>query len=177
MSAIDKMPGQFEQGGYKFTRLKQSDLKLVRFWLSEPHMPDWWSPPEEEIAVMEKDMEADKTNVARYIVSHQGREFAFIQVYDPAGDPEFWGENPQEEGTYGTDQFIGDPSMIGFGHGTKFIKAFIASLKNIDGITRMIVDPHPDNAPALKCYEQVGFRKESDITTPDGPAVLMAMTL
>ncbi len=171
---ISNFPAQFEQGGYHFAKLTENDLKLLRFWLSEPHITDWWTPPEEEIAAIEEDIKADRANVARYIVSHQGREFAYIQAYDPAED-EFWAENPQEAGTIGLDQFIGDPSMIGFGHGTNFIKGFIAGIKNTDGVEKIIVDPAPDNAPAIKCYSQAGFRKEADIETPDGPAILMSM--
>ena len=173
---IANLPKQFEQNGYRFTRLTQGDLKLLRFWLTEPHIADWWTPPEEEIAVIESDISSDRINVARYIVSHQGREFGFIQIYDLAED-EFWQENLQEEGTFGLQQFIGDPSMIGFGHGTNFIKAFIAGIKGVDGIKKIIVDPAPNNAPAIKCFSQVGFRKEDDIKTPDGPAVLMGIRL
>lgn len=171
---ILNFPKQFEQSGYHFSRLEEKDLKLLRFWLSEPHIVDWWTPPEEELAAIEEDFKADRKNVARYIVSHQGREFAYIQAYDPSGD-RFWAENPQGVGTIGLHQFIGDPSMIGFGHGTNFIKGFVAGIKGTEGISKIIVDPAPDNAPAIKCYQQVGFRKEADITTPDGPATLMSM--
>ncbi len=168
------MPDTFDEGGYHFQKLRQGDLRLIRYWLMEPHVADWWTPSDEDIRVMEQEMRDPRANVTRYIVSHGARDFAYIQVYDPAGDA-FWENNPQGEGTFGIDQFIGDAQMIGFGHGTNFIKAFVAALRRQPEIKRLIVDPAPDNVPAIRCYAQVGFKKEKDITTPDGPAVLMAI--
>lgn len=172
---LSGMPDAFDQNGYHFQKLRQGDLRLVRYWLMEPHVADWWTPAEEDIIVMEKEMRDPRANVTRYIVAHGARDFAYIQVYDPAGD-EFWADNPQSPGTYGIDQFIGDSQMIGFGHGTNFLKAFVAVLKQQDDVKRIIVDPAPDNIPAIRCYGQVGFKKEKDIVTPDGPAVLMAIS-
>ena len=174
MTVINSLPEQFEESGYRFSMVSAKDLRLLRFWLSEPHIVDWWTPPEEDMTAMEQDIDADKDCVRRYIVSFNGREFGFIQIYDPQ-KVSFWSENPQTPGTFGIDQFIGDPAMIGFGHGTNFIKAFVQHLRSIEGIRRLIVDPHPDNSPAIKCYQQVGFKKDSDISTPDGPAALMSI--
>lgn len=172
---LSSMPEQFEHNGYHFQKMRQSDLRQMKFWLQEPHIADWWTPDPEEIAVMEKEMRDPRANVLRYFVSQGGREFAYIQVYDPSGD-EFWNDNPQPEGTYGIDQFIGDSQMIGFGHGTNFIKAFVAELKQQPDVKRIIADPSPDNVPAIRCFSQVGFRKEKEIVTPDGPALLMSIS-
>lgn len=169
------MKDSFDQNGYHFQKLRQSDLRVLRYWFAEPHVADWWTPGEAEINVMEQEMRDPRANVMRYIVSHGARDFAYIQVYNPADD-EFWADHPQSEGTFGIDQFIGDPQMIGFGHGTNFIKAFVAALKAQPEVKRIIVDPAPDNHPALRCYAQVGFRKERDIVTPDGPSVLMVIS-
>lgn len=172
---LPDLPDTFEQNGYAFQKVRQGDIRLIRYWLMEPHVADWWTPAEEEIAIMEKEMRDPRPNVIRYIVSHKGRDFGYIQVYDPAGDPDFWEGNTQSPGTYGLDQFIGDPQMIGFGHGTNFIKAFITELKKQAPVERIIVDPEVDNAPAIKCYAQVGFRKEKEITLPTGRVLLMSM--
>lgn len=173
---LPDMPESFDQGGYHFQKLRQSDLRVVRYWLMEPHVVDWWTPPTEEIAIMENEKRDPRANVLRYVVSHNGREFAFIQIYDVAGEGEFWADNPQGPGAYGIEQFIGDAQMIGFGHGTNFIKGFVAQLREQKEIHRIIVDPAPDNVPAIRCFSQVGFRKEKEIVTPNGPALLMAIT-
>lgn len=169
------MPELFDQNGYHFQKLRQGDLRLIRYWLMEPHVADWWTPAEEDISIMEKEMRDPRANVMRYVVSQGGRDFAYIQVYNPVGD-EFWVDNPQVAGTYGIDQFIGDPQMIGFGHGTNFIKAFVAQLRQQPEVKRVIVDPAPDNVPAIRCYSQVGFKKEKEIVTPDGPSLLMSLS-
>ena len=166
----------FKHGGYEFTKVTPADMKQIRAWMNEPHIIDWWTPEDQEMTVMEQ-AEAADSNVVRYMVSYGGRPFAYIQCYDPALDNEYWGDNPQAPGTFGLDQFIGEAEMIGFGHGTNFIKAFVVELKKQPGVKRIIVDPAPDNGPAIRCYSQVGFRKEKTITTPDGPALLMTMTV
>ena len=173
--ALTTLPDSFSHDGYDFHRLGEKDIKLLKGWLAEPHMSDWWSPSEDEMAGIENNPDQSGSRVARYIVSHGGRPFAYIQCYDPAQDDTRWDDHPQEAGTYGIDQFIGDAQMIGFGHGTNFIKAFITELKTHDFIKRLIVAPSPDNAPAIRCYNQAGFRKEEEIERPDETVLLMSL--
>jgi RimJ/RimL family protein N-acetyltransferase len=40
-------------------------------------------------------------------------------------------------------------------------------------VTRIQVDPKPDNPRAIRCYEKAGFRAVREIDTPDGRALLM----
>lgn len=168
-------PASFSHNGYEFKSVVPGDVAQIRAWLREPHIVDWWTPNSAALAMLEKG-QMGETNTLCFIVSFQGRPFGYIQCYDPAADTEFWGDNPQSAGTYGIDQFIGDVEMIGFGHGTNFIKAFVAEMKKHPDIKRIIVDPAPDNAPAIRCYSQVGFRREKAITTPDGAALLMVIS-
>jgi aminoglycoside 6'-N-acetyltransferase len=41
------------------------------------------------------------------------------------------------------------------------------------GTPRVITDPEPGNARAIRAYEKAGFRKERLVDTPNGPALLM----
>ncbi len=41
------------------------------------------------------------------------------------------------------------------------------------GIPRIVTDPDPDNARAVRAYDKAGFRSEHVVDTPDGPALLM----
>ena len=75
-------------------------------------------------------------------------------------------------GTRGIDQFIGEPDMTGRGHGSSFIRAFIVALIRA-GTPRVLTDPHPANARAIRAYEKAGFRKDRMVDTPDGRALLM----
>ena len=54
------------------------------------------------------------------------RPFAYLQCYNLSA----WnvGFGPQPAGTRGLDQFIGEPDMLGRGHGSAFIRAFAERL-------------------------------------------------
>ncbi len=173
--ALKDLPRQSKKDGYEFTAMTSKDLKLLEAWRNEPHVATWWTPSREDMEDLRTDLASASPAVGRYLVSYQGRPFAYIQCYDPATDPYFWSENPQPEGTRGIDQFIGDSEMIGFGHGAKFLKAFVQVLFEDNEVRRIIVDPSPENAPAIRSYQQAGFRREKTIVTPEGPAVLMVL--
>ncbi len=90
-------------------------------------------------------------------------------------DPVAWADNgfgAQPRGTRGIDQFIGEPDMIGRGHGSAFIRVFIDGLLEA-GTPRIVTDPDPQNARAISAYENAGFHKERLVDTPDGRAILM----
>jgi aminoglycoside 6'-N-acetyltransferase len=82
------------------------------------------------------------------------------------------GLGPQPEGTRGLDQFIGEASMLGSGHGSAFVRAFTDRLL-ANGTPRVVIDPDPANAQAIRSYEKAGFRRERNVETPDGAALLM----
>ena len=72
----------------------------------------------------------------------------------------------------GIDQFIGEADMLGRGHGSAFIRAFADDLL-ASGTPRVVTDPDPDNARAVRAYEKAGFQRDRIVETPDGPALLM----
>ena len=62
--------------------------------------------------------------------------------------------------------------MIGRGHGSRFIRAFVDGLLQT-GVPCVVTDPDPINARAVRAYEKAGFQRERIIDTPDGRALLM----
>jgi aminoglycoside 6'-N-acetyltransferase len=82
------------------------------------------------------------------------------------------GFGPQPEGTRGLDQFIGEADMIGRGHGSAFVRVF-ANRMLTSGTPRVVTDPDPVNARAVRAYEKAGFRRDRLVETPDGAALLM----
>ena len=55
----------------------------------------------------------------------------------------------------------------------RLIRQFVeARLRS--GIPRIVTDPDPGNARAVRAYEKAGFARLRRIDTPDGPALLMA---
>jgi aminoglycoside 6'-N-acetyltransferase len=62
--------------------------------------------------------------------------------------------------------------MIGHGHGSAFIRDFTDGLLTA-GTPRVLTDPDPANARAIRAYEKAGFRSDGVVDTPDGLSLLM----
>ena len=61
------------------------------------------------------------------------------------------------------------------GLGTAMVRQFTVRLMEDPAVTEIRVDPSPDNGRAIRCYEKAGFRPDGEITTPDGPALMMVL--
>ena len=108
--------------------------------------------------------------MAQFIVATEMHPFAYLQCYNiSAWDSGF---GPQPAGTRGLDQFIGEQDMLNRGHGSAFLRDFADRLL-ADGTPRVVTDPDPANARAIRAYEKAGFNKDRLVDTPDGVALLM----
>ena len=99
------------QNRYDFRNVTLSDLRLLREWRAEPNVMRWWGTG---VDITTEKLRDDR--VARWIVSIDGRPFAYMQDYTVHG----WDDHPFfdfPEGSRGIDQYIGVPEMIGRGHG------------------------------------------------------------
>jgi len=154
---------------YAFRDMTAEDLPMVRRWLAAPHVREWWGDPVEQFALVSGDLREPAMD--QYIVSSDGRAFAYLQCYDLTAWNSGFGEQPK--GTRGIDQFIGEADMVERGHGSAMIRAFVDErLKR--GAPRIVTDPDPKNLRALRAYEKAGFMRVGMVDTPDGPAMLMA---
>jgi aminoglycoside 6'-N-acetyltransferase len=153
---------------YAFRLMTTADLPLIQRWLAEPHVREWWGDPEEQYTLVSGDL--DEPAMDQYVVSTDGTDFGYIQCYDLTAWNSGFGTQP--EGTRGIDQFIGEPGMIGRGHGSAFIRAFVDE-RLAAGAPRMVTDPDPTNPRAVRAYEKAGFVKAHMVDTSDGPALLM----
>jgi len=156
-------------GRYQFRAMTAADLPLVLNWLKQPHVVQWWGDTHEQFALVSGDLEVEAMD--QFIVAVDDRPFAYIQCYDP----EVWPDNglgAHPKGTRGIDQFIGEADMVDRGHGSSFIRAFIAQVL-ASGAPRVITDPDPDNKRAVRAYEKAGFAPAHLVDTPDGTALLM----
>jgi aminoglycoside 6'-N-acetyltransferase len=154
---------------YQFHPLSNADLPLVRRWLAAPHVAQWWGNAAGQFALVSEDLEHPAMD--QFLVASEERPFAYLQCYDPAAWPDN-GFGAQPQGTRGIDQFIGEPDMIERGHGSAFIRAFVGNLLS-RGAPRVVTDPDPANARAIRAYEKAGFSKSHLVETPDGRALLM----
>jgi aminoglycoside 6'-N-acetyltransferase len=156
-------------GAYAFQLMSADDLPDVRRWLATRHVSQWWGQPDEQFALVSEDL--DHPSINQFIVAIDDRPFAYLQCYDPSAWPNH-GFGTLPHGTRGIDQFIGEQDMIGRGHGSALIRAFVDGLLK-SGTPRVLTDPAPGNKRAIRAYEKAGFRKDRLVDTPDGRALLM----
>ncbi len=107
-----------------------------------------------------------------WIAETKARPFAFIQDYDVrAWSPHHFDYLPA--GSRGMDVYIGEPEMLGLGHGSRFVRQHVDHLFSL-GAPAVGIDPHPDNAAARRAFEKAGFTVASGpLDTRWSRAILM----
>src|SRR5258708_26326061 len=133
---------------YVFRPMSETDLPLVKRWLGEPHVMQWWGDTYEQFDIVSGDLEVEAMD--QFIVATDDRPFGYLQCYNPAVWPDNSLARPPQ-GTRGIDQFIGEQDMVDRGHGSAFIRRFIDQLL-AGGTSRVITDPDPSHARALRAY-------------------------
>jgi aminoglycoside 6'-N-acetyltransferase len=141
---------------------------MLASWRQQPHVREWWGSPEAEDAA---ETLADG-RVTMWVVEREGRPFAYAQDYSPHD----WNPHPFRHlppGSRGIDQYIGDPTLIGRGLGSAFVRQHVARLFAA-GAPVVGTDPHPDNARAIAAYRKAGFEiTAGPLDTRWGRALLM----
>lgn len=153
---------------YLIRRAIPADLPRLAHWRSLPHVRRWWGGPEIE---PEAEKLADP-RIRAWIAEQAGRPFAFLQDYLVAD----WRPHPFDHlptGACGLDLYIGELDMLGQGHGSALLRQHVEDLFS-HGAPAAGIDPHPDNAPAIRAFEKAGFKVTSaPVETRWGRAVLM----
>lgn len=154
---------------YAFRSATRADLSMLRTWLETPEVVRWWGDPAEQYALLDEDL--SEPLMTMLIVTLDGRPFAYAQHYDV-------GSWPQDQfadlppGARAIDTFIGDPAMIGGGHGAAFLRALAGQI-TADGAPLVAIDPAAANIRARNAYRSSGFKEHEVISTEDGDVVLM----
>lgn len=156
---------------YSFRRMTPVDLPMVNNWLTTPDVQKWWIDADGNPTGAFGEEELEAPNVSMSLVLYQDRPFAFIQSYDPhAWTDHHFASLPV--GSRGIDQFIGEPQMIGHGHGTELIRIYVETLF-LAGAPAVGADPHPINGRAVRAYERAGFQRGPETTTEWGRSIAM----
>lgn len=136
---------------YRFRPVLRTDEALVARWREEPEVRRWWGDPTVEPVLAN----LDDPRIAPWIVELDGHPFAYAQDYDVHG----WENHPfahLPSGARGIDQYIGEPDLLGRGHGSAFVRQHAETLL-AQGVPAIGTDPHPDNLRAIRAYEKAGF--------------------
>jgi aminoglycoside 6'-N-acetyltransferase len=156
---------------YDFRAVTKDDLSMIGAWIAAPHAAAWWGDPEQEIAEIREHI--DSVSVEPMIVELDGKPIAYLQSYDPHLED----DHPYQDqpfGTIGLDLTIGEPELVGIGHGSALLRQFVAQLF-AEGAPRVIIDPDPANTRAIRAYEKAGFRAFDTRSTIYGAALMMAI--
>jgi aminoglycoside 6'-N-acetyltransferase len=145
---------------------------MLRRWLGTPEVVRWWGDPSHEYALIEGDL--NEPLMTMCIVSYHGRPFAYAQHYAVESWPQqHFAHLPS--GTRSIDAFIGEPDMLGIGHGSAFLRILARALR-ANGAPAVVIDPDVDNVRARRAYAKAGFAGDDVVETSEGPAVLMQFT-
>ena len=155
---------------YRFRALTSADLPLLREWLLCGHVREWWGDPASGLAAIAAHI-VDPA-IDPFMIECDGAPIGYIQSWDPHAEADHPCRD-QPLGTRGIDQFIGEPKLIGQGHGAAFIRLFVENLFKV-GAPRVITDPNPRNARAIRAYAKAGFKEIDRRITISGEALLMA---
>jgi aminoglycoside 6'-N-acetyltransferase len=113
----------------------------------------------------------DEPRMIMWIVSFEGRTFAYAQDYAVHVWPQpHFAHLPS--GSRAIDSFIGEPDMIGRGHGRAYLKLLAERLR-VEGAPVVAIDPDVDNIRARRAYEKAGFRGDAVVESGEGPAIMM----
>ncbi|WP_091674714.1 GNAT family N-acetyltransferase [Amycolatopsis marina] len=69
-----------------------------------------------------------------------------------------WGSEEEPDYRHASVDIFVDPALHGRGVGTDAVRTLVRHLLTDHGYHRLTIDPAADNAPAIRCYEKVGFR-------------------
>jgi len=162
---------------FSFRPLTPADLPLLHEWLNRAHVAEWWDEPRDLEHVLQTfGADLGSPMIRMFLACLGAAPVGYIQVYRVMGaDPEWWTEET-DPGARGIDQFLANGEQLGQGLGSSMVRQFVATLFADPEVTQVQTDPSPRNGRAIRAYEKAGFRRVSEVTTPDGPALLMRVS-
>jgi aminoglycoside 6'-N-acetyltransferase len=154
---------------YRFRRFTRADLALAAQWLATPEVARWWGDPAAQLALIAQDLA--EPSLRQWIVEHRGRPFAYAQAYAAGAWPQPHLRHLPAAARM-IDAFIGEPGMLGRGHGSAFLRALAESLI-AEGAPAVAIDPAAANRRARRAYARAGFVGDEVVAAADGPVVVM----
>jgi RimJ/RimL family protein N-acetyltransferase len=158
---------------FTFSPTREDDLDLIRSWLLRPHVRRWYddvaaeSFPDHSIAQRRSAIRGDD-RTDYFVIGLDGRPIGEIQSYRIDDDPDYAAMVAIDRPAVGIDLFIGEPELIGHGHGPALIRAFLRDIGFPRyGVDLCVIGPTSSNVAAIRAYEKAGFRFLKTYVEPD----------
>ena len=129
------------------------DAPLRRQWDEEPHVQA--SDPDSDWG-WESELKTNPDWRHQLIAERAGRPFGFLQIMDPAGDPDrYWGNVDRD--VRAIDIWIGPADHLGKGYGSDMMRQALAQCFAAPGVVAVLIDPLLSNTRAHRFYQRLGF--------------------
>jgi aminoglycoside 6'-N-acetyltransferase len=108
-----------------------------------------------------------------FLIAMNGRPIGVIQSYRVDSYPDYVQEvGKLAEPAFSLDVFIGEPELIGKGHGVGLLRSFVPLMFERYRVDYCVIGPSRSNVAAIRSYEKAGFRylkdyREEDTTDPE----------
>ena len=146
--------------GFELVPITEDDLSMIVEWRRRPEVHEWYAGrPVTAGEIRTRHLESGDP-VTRCIVHLDGRPIGHLQFYEYISE---WkpaaGLGPGDEGVWGIDVYLGEPSLFGRGIGSRLVRGVAERLIADHGAARVVIDPHVGNTVAVRAYEKAGFRR------------------
>lgn len=131
-----------------FRTLSRHDFPMLLEWLQRNHVKRWWDNGHDTLEKISAHYSLNSEETKRFVAVVDGIDAGYFQ-YSRLGPSQM-----------GTDQFLADSRMLSQGLGTRCLGALITLIVDREAPHAISVDPHPDNARAIRCYEKCGFNHD-----------------
>lgn len=150
------------QDKIRIRAMRPDDAAVLLKWMTDMRVLEFYEGRDKrytEELIYEDFFEEDDDAAIKVILEYGGKPIGYGQIYEILD--EYYGEYEYEnrgETVYGIDQFIGEPDYWNRGIGTEYLKLVLKFLREEKRADAVILDPHQDNARAIRCYQKAGFR-------------------
>jgi aminoglycoside 6'-N-acetyltransferase len=103
-----------------------------------------------------------------YVIRLDSRPIGVLQSYRIDDHPEYAAQVALGRPAIGIDLFIGEPDLIGHGHGPALIRSFLrdVAFRRYE-VDLCVIGPTLSNVAAIRAYEKAGFRFLKTYLEPD----------
>lgn len=161
----------------------QADVPLLAEWAGRPHVAQATSDDPQAAAAWEGCDWADEVakrdvlgaDVSEIVVAElDGRPIGMVALQDAHREPtHYWGDI--EPGVRALDIWIGEPDLLGRGHGTEMMRQAIARCFADPSVTAIVIDPLASNTDAIRFYRRLGFTEVGRRRFADDECLVMRL--